>query len=230
MKKIVIVEDDVFMREEIVNILQKASYGTECITDFLSPADSILAGDPDLVILDLNLPGLSGFAVCRMLRQKSTVPVLVLTSRDQLKDELNALSMGADEYLTKPCHSERLLARIANLLRRSEDRKYLTEYGDMRLDVRTYTLESRDGLVVLPENQGKMMEMLLAAQGELVTRQMLFMKLWGTTDYVDENALQVNMTRLKRNLARLNLQDRIVTVRGEGYRLRKAEEWDDVSE
>ena len=230
MKKIVIVEDDVFMREEIVNILQKASYGTECITDFLSPADSILAGDPDLVILDLNLPGVSGFAVCRMLRQKSTVPVLVLTSRDQLKDELNALSMGADEYLTKPCHSERLLARIANLLRRSEDRKYLTEYGDMRLDVRTYTLESRDGLVVLPENQGKMMEMLLAAQGELVTRQMLFMKLWGTTDYVDENALQVNMTRLKRNLARLNLQDRIVTVRGEGYRLRKAEEWDDVSE
>ena len=165
MKKSVIVEDDVFMREEIVNILQKASYETECITDFLSPADRILAGDPDLVILDLNLPGLSGFAVCRMLRQKSTEPVLVLTSRDQLKDELNALSMGADEYLTKPCHSERLLARIANLLRRSEDRKYLTEYGDMRLDVRTYTLESGDGLVVLPENQGKMMEMLLADQG-----------------------------------------------------------------
>ena len=76
MKKIVIVEDDVFMREEIVNILQKASYGTECITDFLSPADSILAGDPDLVILDLNLPGLSGFAVCRMLRQTTACVIL----------------------------------------------------------------------------------------------------------------------------------------------------------
>lgn len=230
MKKIAIVEDDIFMREEIVSILQKASYGTECITDFQSPVDCIMAADPDLVILDMNLPGISGFRVCWMLRQKSTVPVLVLTSRDQLKDELDALSLGADEYLTKPCHSERLLARIANLLRRFEDRKYLLEYGDMRLDVRTYTLESGGVLLILPENQGKMMEMLLAGQGELVTRQMLFMKLWGTTGYVDENALQVNMTRLKRNLARLNLQDRIMTVRGEGYRLRKAEEWDDVSE
>lgn len=219
MKKIVIVEDEIFMREELVSILEKADYKIACVTEFLHPVEEILKAAPDLVVLDINLPNLSGFDICKAIRQRCTVPVLVLTSRDQLKDELHALQLGADEYLTKPCHKDRLLARIVSLLRRSEDRQHFLENGDIRLDLRTYTMDVNGKFIVLPENQGKIMALLLAHPGELVTKEMLFMELWGTMEYVDENALQVNMTRLKRSIGGLPMQQRIVTVRGEGYRL-----------
>ena len=217
MKKIMVVEDEFYMREELILILQKASYETDYLTDFDRPVEQILRAAPDLVLLDLNLPGLSGFQICQRLRIKSTVPVLVLTSRDQMKDELQALELGADEYLTKPCHKERLLARIASLLRRSQDRSYLLEYGAFKMDTRTYMLEYEGKYVTLPENQGKIMALLMKNQGEAVTKEQLFMEVWGTTEYVDENALQVNMTRMKHSLAALDADGRIITLRGKGY-------------
>ena len=217
MKKIMVVEDELFMREELTLILQKASYETDCLTDFDNPVEQILRAAPDLVLLDLNLPGISGFQICRRLREKSTVPVLVLTSRDQMKDELQALALGADEYLTKPCHKERLLARITSLLRRSQDRSYLLEYGPFKMDIRTYMLEYEGKYMTLPENQGKIMALLLKHQGQIVTKEQMFLEVWGTTEYVDENALQVNMTRMKHSLASLNAGGRIVTLRGKGY-------------
>lgn len=217
MKKIMVVEDEAFMREELMLILQKASYETDCLTNFDDPVDKIVKAAPDLVLLDLNLPGLSGFQICQLLREKSRVPVLVLTSRDQMKDELQAFDFGADDFLTKPCHKERLLARIASLLRRSEDRSHLLEAGLFKMDMRTYTLEYGEKYVTLPENQGKIMGLLLKNYGQIVTKQQLSMEIWGTTEYVDENALQVNMTRMKHSLAALNAEGRIVNIRGKGY-------------
>lgn len=217
MKKIMVVEDEAFMREELMLILQKASYEADCLTDFDDPVDKIVKAAPDLVLLDLNLPGLSGFQICQLLRTKSSVPVLVLTSRDQMEDELQALDLGADDYLTKPCHKERLLARITSLLRRSEDRSHLLEAGPFKMDIRTYTLEFNGKYMTLPENQGKIMTVLLRNYGQLVTKQQLLMEIWGTTEYVDENALQVNMTRMKHSLAALNAERRIVNIRGKGY-------------
>ncbi|MDO4274254.1 MAG: response regulator transcription factor [Eubacteriales bacterium] len=222
MKRIVIVEDEVFMREELVSILEKENYEIHCITCFSHTASDILKNSPDLVLLDLNLPGASGFEICKFLRKKSTVPILVLTSRDQLKDELHALGLGADEFLTKPCHKDRLLARISNLLRRYEDREYFVETQGARLDIRTYTLYSEGKSIVLPENQGKILELLMSAQDEIVTKSALFQKLWGTMEYVDENALQVNMTRLKKTLSSLDTALKIATVRGKGYSLEVA--------
>ena len=122
MKQIVIAEDELFMREELSDILQKAGYEILEITEFDHVADQILALSPDLALLDLNLPGTSGFQICRELKQKSAIPVLVLTSRDQMRDELHALELGADEYLTKPCRKERLLARVSNVMKRYEGR------------------------------------------------------------------------------------------------------------
>ena len=177
----------------------------------------ILNESPDLVLLDLNLPGVTGFEICKEVRQKSTVPILVLTSRDQLKDELHALGLGADEYLNKPCHKERLLARITNLLRRFEDRDYFIEYKGIRLDVQTFTMYVKGISLVLPENQGKIMELLLAYSGNVGTKEQLFQKLWGTTEFVDENALQVNITRLKKTMNSLEIDYKITTVRGKGY-------------
>ena len=227
MKKIVIAEDDVFKREELASILMKEGYETDCLADFSDAARKILSLSPDLVLLDLNLPGITGFEICRSIRKISTVPVLVLTSRDQLKDELHALKLGADEYLTKPCHKDRLTARILNLLRRYEDRDRFAEIQGVRLDRQTFTVYMNGQSAVLPENQGKIMELLLLHAGETVTKSMLSERLWGTTEYIDENALQVNMTRIKKTIRKLHIPYRIETRRGIGYCLTEIGESDD---
>lgn len=219
MKRIVVVEDELFMREELVYILQKAGYEAPCISDFSKVAEEILKASPDLILLDLNLPGITGFEICKELRENSTIPILILTSRDQLKDELHALGLGADEYLTKPCNKDRLLARVSNLFRRYEDRDYFVEIKGVKLDLQTYTMYFNEKSTVLSENQGKIMELLLSNPNELVTKDMLFKKLWGTTEYIDENALQVNMTRLKKTMKSLGMDYEIITVRGKGYKL-----------
>lgn len=219
MKKIVIVEDELFMREELQLILEKEGYDTFCITKFSNVVDEIIAASPDLVLLDLNLPGISGFEICKGLRHKSNVPILVLTGRDQMKDELHALDIGADEYINKPCHKERLLARITNLLRRLDDRKHFAEIKDISLDLQTYTINVKGKATILPDNQGKIMELLLENYQKLVTKEMLLNKLWGTTEFIDENALHVNMTRLKKSLHTLDNDYKISTIRGKGYSL-----------
>ena len=219
MKRIVLVEDDRLMREELEEILRRAGYQVEALTTFADTADQLLALSPDLVLLDLNLPGASGFAVCRELKQKSALPVLVLTSRDQLRDELQALELGADEYLTKPCRRERLLARIANVLKRYEGRGHLLEGPGFLLDQQTYTLYFHSQSVVLPGNQGRLLEALMLQGGQPVSREELCRAVWGTAEFIDENALQVNLTRLKKTLASLKLDLRILPVRGQGYRL-----------
>ena len=217
MKRIAVVEDELYMREELCSLLRKAGYEALEITVFEDAAEQMTALAPDLVLLDINLPEISGFQICRDLKQKTAIPVLVLTSRDQMQDELQALRLGADEYLTKPCRGERLLARITNLLKRYEGRANLLEGDGFLLDRGTYTLYIHNTSVVLPKNQGKLLEVLLT--GELTTAEHLGHALWGTTEFIDENALQVNLTRLKKTMASLGMRQKIVSVRGVGYRL-----------
>ncbi|MGN0315578.1 MAG: response regulator transcription factor [Fusicatenibacter sp.] len=155
MKKIVIAEDEVFMREELHLLLEKAGYETASVLEFKDAAKEIRDLKPDLVLLDINLPGASGYEICRELKKDSTIPVLLLTSRDQLRDELHGLELGADEYLTKPCHGERLIARIENLLRRYEERTMMLDGGGFLMDRQTYTLYVHRRSVVLPENPEK---------------------------------------------------------------------------
>lgn len=173
MKCIAIVEDERFMREELSDILRKAGYKTKEITTFKDATDQLLRLSPDLVLLDLNLPGMSGFQICREIKRKSSVPVLVLTSRDQIQDELQALDLGADEYLTKPCRKERLLARVANVMKRFEGRSNLLEGPGFLLDRQTYTLYIHNRSAVLPKNQGKILEVFLSHGDEIVTKKEL---------------------------------------------------------
>lgn len=221
MKRIAVVEDEVYTREELCNMLEKAGYSALEVTVFENAAEQLTALAPDLVILDLNLPEISGFQICRDLKQKTSIPVLVLTSRDQMSDELQALRLGADEYLTKPCRKERLLARIANILKRFEGRSNLLEGQGFLLDRGTYTLYINNTSVILPRNQGKLLEALLAGGNQLVTSEQLCRALWDTTEFIDENALQVNLTRLKKTMANLGMKQKVVAVRGLGYRLER---------
>ena len=191
------------MREELADMLRRAGYTVTEVTDFADVTGQLLALAPDLVLLDLNLPEVSGFQICRDVKQRSALPVLVLTSRDQLRDELHAVEFGADEFLTK----------------RYEGRPNLLEGADFLLDRQTYTLYIHNQSVVLPPNQGKLLETLLAHGGQTVAKDDLSRALWGTTEFIDENALQVNLTRLKKTMASLGMRQQLVSVRGVGYRL-----------
>lgn len=219
MKRIAIVEDEPLMREELTCMLQKAGYEVLAIHDFSQTEEQLLAYMPDLIVLDINLPQISGFQICRDIKQKTAIPVLILTSRDQMRDEVHALDLGADEYLTKPCRKERLLARVSNVLRRYEGRSNLLEGQGFLLDRETYTLYIQNHSMVLPKNQGKLLEVFLMHRDTVVTREDLCMALWQTTEFIDENALQVNLTRLKKTMRSLSMGQKIVPVRGIGYRL-----------
>ncbi len=227
MKRIAVVEDETMMREELLEILKKAGYLVSEITEFTDVTEQLLEFSVDLVLLDLNLPGASGFQICREIKQKSSIPILVLTSRDQLRDELRALDLGADEYLTKPCGKERLLARISNVLKRFEGRSNLLEGNGFLLDRQTYTLYIHNHSIVLPKNQGKILEVFLTEGDAVVSKDALCRALWGTTEFIDENALQVNLTRLKKTMTELGMEQQVVPVRGIGYRWIKKEAQDE---
>ena len=223
--RILIVEDEIDLCDAIAEGLELDGYAVDrCYTGEVA-YEMLMVETYDLVVLDLNLPGASGFQICRSVKQKSSIPVFVLTSREQMKDELLALELGADEYLTKPCRKERLLARISNVLKRYEGRSNLLEGDGFLLDRQTYTLYINGRSVVLPKNQGKILETLLIQDGRMATKQELCRALWGTEEYIDENALQVNLTRLKKTIAGLDMNLQIETVRGVGHRLvRKGKE------
>lgn len=219
MEKIVIVEDDVFLREEIQNILEKEGYFVECISSFDSIFEDIDTISPSLIILDLNLPNLSGFDICRGLKVRGIGPILVLTSRNQLKDELHALDLGADDYLTKPCHPKRLIARIQKLIHLYSNLNVVLDAGDFKLDENANILYAGKNFVSLTDNEGIIMKALVKAAPSVVKKEEFFRLLWGSSDYVDENILQVNMTRLRKTLEKAGIFNRIRTVRGVGYQL-----------
>ena len=221
MKHILIIEDEPLIRDAIVILLEKAGYQVGNITDFKETTKQVQRYETDLIILDLNLPGETGFQICKNLKTKSSIPILVLTSREQLKDEIYALKLGADEYLTKPFRKERLLARIENLLKRYEGRKNLLEKDNFLLDRNTYTLYIDGNSILLPQNQGKLLEALLTTDDNVVTKEVLSMKLWNTTEFIDENALQVNITRLKKVMKEVGIAFQVKSVRGIGYKLER---------
>lgn len=220
MARIVVVEDDPWMREELTDILQKEGFEASAITQFHDIAQQIAALAPDLVLLDINLPEQSGFDICRSLKSKGIGPILILTSRDKLQDELHGLHLGADDYLTKPCHRDRLLARMRNLLRRFEAQPGLIDGGSFSLDPNTFTLYKGSQSLLLSANEGKILLALLQNRPDVVSKKTLSEQLWGTDQFIDENALQVNLTRLRKTLRQFQLDNQIETVRGLGYRLR----------
>lgn len=221
MKHILVVEDEPFIRDELVFLLENAGYKTDKIVDFRETSQQILAYKPDLLVLDLNLPEESGFQICKTIKSKSSIPILFLTSREQLKDELLAFKLGGDEYLTKPFRKERLLARVENLLKIYEGRKDLIKRDNLLLDTKTHTLYAGDKTVLLSQNHGILLEVLFSCDNRMATKQELSMKLWNTTDFIDENALQVNITRLKKVLKEENIPLNIKAIRGFGYILER---------
>lgn len=224
MKRIAVVEDEEMVAEELRTMLGKEGYAVTLVNDFCSVTEMILSDPPDLLLLDINLPEKNGFQICREIKNKSSIPVVVLTSRDQLRDELLALELGADEYITKPYRKERLLARITNVLKRYEGRSNMLEGPGFLLDRGTYTLYIDNHSVLLPKNQGKILETLMLDMGHVVRKETICEAVWGTSEFIDENALQVNLTRLKKTMAGLSMKLTVTPERGVGYLLTPIEE------
>lgn len=219
MIKIVIVEDDEYLREEIILTFVKKGYSVSGISSFAAPEQAILDFQPDLVVLDINLPGKSGFELCKWLKARTSFPILILTARDTLNDELTALGLGADDFLTKPCHPDRLLARAGRLLQTYGKVKDVIQCGGLSLDTDTYKLVFKGSYIILPETEGKILRLLMEKHPQLVSRGELFSTVWGSDEFVDENILQVNITRLRKSLSEMGLGNIVLTIRGQGYQL-----------
>lgn len=224
MSTVVIVEDDSYLREELEHTFVREGYSAVSISSFEEPEKEILGNDPDLIVLDVNLPGKSGFELCKWLKLRTSVPILILTARDTLMDELYALGLGADDFLTKPCHPKRLTARAQRLLMTYKKLRRLVRAGSIMMDVDTYRVIRGNQYVTLPETEGKILKLLMERYPSGVSKQEITAVLWGGDEYVDENILQVNMTRLRKNLDSIGLKSMVKTERGKGYCLEVKEQ------
>lgn len=223
MPRIVIVEDDAYLREELIHTFQKAGYDAVSPVSFENVEGELAALRPDLVILDVNLPGKSGYALCKSLKVKASFPILILTARDTLSDELTALGLGADDFLTKPCQPDRLLARAGRLLQTYDTQlRTLRRVGPLSLDPDTYKLICAEKFLILAETEGKIMKLLIERYPSVVSKRELFSAVWGTEEFVDENILQVNMSRLRKSLSEIGMEDTVRNIRGKGYVLEVA--------
>lgn len=217
MIRIAVVEDDAYLREELIQIFKKKGYTAFGISSFTLVEEQLMDLKPDLIVLDIGLPGRSGYEICKSLKSKTSFPILILTAKDTLSDELTALGLGADDFLTKPCHPDRLTARAERLLQTYEKVKSVIQAGAVSLDTETYKLMWKNTSLLLPETEGKILKILMERCSEIVSRADIFNSVWGTDEYVDENILQVNMTRLRKSLAQIGLNEAVKTVRGQGY-------------
>lgn len=222
MKKIIIVEDDRNLLNELKEFLEKRNYEVVGVNNFLLADQIILDNKPDLVILDINLPGISGFDICRSIKEKSNIPVLMLTSRVGIEDEIRGLSIGADEYLAKPVDTRRLILRMEKLLDLFDHFQDQISIGDLSLDLSTSKLSYKDSYLILPQTEADIIRKLMEAYPEIVSKDDLLQAVWSTI-YIDENILQVNITRLRKKLKNLGPYN-IYNKRGKGYGLGEADE------
>lgn len=203
MEKILVVEDDESIKRELLTLLKANGY------------DPVEEPPCDLALLDINLPGESGFEICRKLRMNSDIPIVFLTARESSEDELLGFGLGADDYIRKPYHSSVLLARIARLLKRKGN-TVLNAKG-LTLNLSDLTLNFQGQSVELTKNETRIMACLM--KKELCTREEIVEDLWNNSLYIDENTLSVNINRLREKLKQIGGEKFIRTVRGVGYRL-----------
>lgn len=217
MKKILIIEDDRNLQRELMEFLGNKGYEVVNIENFLKASEMVLEIRPDLVILDINLPGISGFDICRDIKEKSNIPVLMLTSRVGIEDEIKGLKIGADEYLAKPVDTRRLILRMEKLLDLFDHFQDIISVGDLKLEISTSKLSYKDAYLILPQTEADIIKKLMESYPEIVSKDDLLEAVWSTI-YIDENILQVNITRLRKKLTKLGPYN-IYNKRGKGYGL-----------
>ena len=218
MKRILILEDDESIRDEIVILLNTSGYIAETIQKFDNSVEDVLKASPDMVLLDINLPFKNGKDILHEVRQVSDVPVIMVTSSDAERDELVSMGYGADDYITKPYNPTLLLLRIGNIFKRIGGSSEVVDYRGVRIDFRRGMIISGEGTeMVLSKNEMLIMSFLYNHKGQIVSRDDLMTDLWNNSEYLNDNALTVNISRLRGKLADVGIENAIETRKGQGY-------------
>jgi two-component system, OmpR family, response regulator RegX3 len=226
MTRILVVEDEESYRDPLSYLLRKEGYEVSVAATGPDALDEFERGGADLVLLDLMLPGLSGTEVCLRLRQRSAVPIIMLTAKDTEVDKVVGLELGADDYVTKPYSSRELLARVRAVLRRrgdqalDDDEDHVLELGGLRLDVDRHVVDVDGERVAFPLKEFELLELLMRNAGRVLTRRQIIDRVWGS-DYVgDTKTLDVHVKRVRAKIERdPSVPERLLTVRGLGYKL-----------
>ena len=221
MEKILIVEDEEEIACGLSSLLKNQGYVCDCWDGRGNAVETIRETDPDLILMDINLPGQDGFALCREIRNACSLPVIFLTGRSTSMDELEALQSGGDDFITKPYKAPILLARIQTVLRRvkSPSKPAVLQYRGITLDLGAARLTYGEKSLELGRNEQKILHRLFEHAGNIVSREELVDYLWENQIYIDDNTLSVNVRRLREKLASIGLPGLIQTKRGMGYKV-----------
>lgn len=220
---IYIVEDEPIIRRELKVLLENAMYQVTAAERFDLIPEQVKKEKPDLVLLDINLPGVSGFDICTQIREQTEIPIIFLTSRTDSMDELTGILKGGDDYITKPYQAPILLARIGAVLKRTKGGKSreitrLT-YKNVELDISGCSLSYEGQSVELTKNEMKILHVLFKNQGKFVARMDLIENLWENQIFIDDNTLSVHISRIREKMMSIGIEDFIETKRGMGYRI-----------
>lgn len=220
---ILIVEDEPVIRRELKILLETAMYQVTVLEGFENVAGQIQNSRPDLVLLDINLPKISGFDICTQIREKMDVPIIFLTSRVDSMDELTGILKGGDDYITKPYEAPILLARIAAVLKRTkrmDDKKSTVfSHNGVQLDISKCCLSAQGKQVELTKNEMKILHLLFEHTGKFVARIDIVEYLWENQIFIDDNTLSVHINRIREKMKLIGICDFIQTKRGLGYRI-----------
>ena len=225
MTRILLVEDEPALSEPLSFLLEREGYDVTVVEDGPGAVTEFDRAGADLVLLDLMLPGMPGTEVCRELRTRSAVPIIMLTAKDSEIDIVVGLELGADDYVTKPYSTRELLARIRAGLRRKvvpgeeEGEPGVLEVGTVRMDVERHTVEVDGRETAMPLKEFELLEMLLRNAGRVLTRGQLIDRVWGSDYFGDTKTLDVHIKRIRAKIEREPSEPvQLVTVRGLGYR------------
>jgi len=214
-----IIEDDVKIRNELMKLLEKYDYDCGSSDDFAHMPEVVLHQNPQLVLLDINLPVYDGYYICREIRRQSQVPIIIVTSRDSEVDELMSMNLGADDFITKPYNTQILLARISSILKRvyhSEPVNTISHRG-LTLDISRSTACFGGSEVELSKNEMRILRLLMCNKDRIISRDEIMNDLWQSEEFVDDNTLTVNINRLRKKLDGIGVSDYLITKRGQGY-------------
>lgn len=217
MQKIMIIEDDQVIKKELQNLLTNAGYETKTLENFKEAKEEILKSNVDLILLDINIPELNGELLLKEIRKTSNIPVIMVTSRVNEIDEAISISYGADDYITKPYNPTILLLRIQNIFRRIENKVNNLKYKDIEIIPNRGILKKENKCLELTKNEMIIFTYLVNKKETIVTRDDLMTTLWNNAEYINDNALTVNISRLRSKLKDFGYKNIIETKKGQGY-------------
>lgn len=217
MKKIMIIEDDTIISKELYELLVNAGYEALILKDFSNAKEEILKSNIDLILLDINIPYQNGEQLLKEIRKESNIPVIMVTSRANETDEILSISYGADDYITKPYSPTILLLRIQNIFKRLDNSTEVLKYKDLEVSSSRGTLSGSNKELELTKNEMLIFQHLLNNQNRIVSRDELMTILWNNEEYINDNALTVNISRLRSKLEDFGYPNAIETRKGQGY-------------